>query len=366
MKIGWPRNTFPPLLYLNEIDKNPEAEEIYEKWPLWVTQRDGPFSWKRTAHSGLKGGARRGSAEKLDFLWVDGEGLKVPDGNHEGLKGIMGVFLGPTATRAEENWSAYRNPVKPTVKGGDFRYFNELEGVYEINSKGGDVEATFDNGSHAYDQQLFVRFWNLTGKGGYTVKANREKIPFGLYNDGDIVEDPYETISMLKTASGPARFAGAAATVQQVGFDDRFLARVKGMQFTYQMYSDMETYEAWTADCTDRPLFRFHLGTGDLFSVTLPGKRDYAMSRLPLYMMLNGVNQNTYINQTRGFRVLESGPGEVKFSYTSDEPPGDGAFSVQRGRQLHPGQSASISGRSSHRSTTAAVDERRVLRPLPI
>jgi len=144
MKIGWPRNTFPSFLYLNEIDKNPETDEIYEKWPLWIVQRDGPLSWKRSVHSGLYVGLANGSAQRLDFQWLNGDSLKVLEGGHEGLKGMLGVFLGPTSAEAEENWEAYRNPVKPLVKGGDFRYFNEIEGVYEIDSKGGDVEVTFD------------------------------------------------------------------------------------------------------------------------------------------------------------------------------------------------------------------------------
>ncbi len=340
MKIGWPRNTFPSFLYLNEIDKNPETDEIYEKWPLWIMQRDGPLSWKRSGHSGLQVGPANGSARRLDFLWLNGDSLKVRDGGHEGLKGVMGVFLGPTPARAEEVWNAYRNPVKPGVKGGEFRYFNEIEGVYEINSKGGDAEVTFDNTSRAYDQQIFVRFWNLAGKGGYAVKANRERVPFGLYNDGDLVEDPYETISMLKQATGPARFAGVAIPAGRASSTTVSLTRVRGTQFSYQMYSDMETYEAWTADCTDRPLFRFHVVTGDLYSVTLPGRRDFAMSRLPLYMMLNGVNQNTYMNQTRGFRVLESNPGEVKFSYTSTNLQGTGLSVYNVAAQLIQGRIA--------------------------
>jgi hypothetical protein len=340
MKIGWPRNTFPSWLYMNEIDKNPETDEIYEKWPLWIMQRDGPLSWKRSEHSGLQVGFTGASVQRLDFLWLNGDSLKVPDGGHEGLKGVMGVFLGPTPARAEEAWNAYRNPVKPVVKGGEFRYFNEIEGVYEINSKGGDVELTFDNTSRAYDQQMFVRFWNLAGKGGYAVKANRERVPFGLYNDGDLVEDPYETISMLKQATGPARFAGVAVPAGRASSTTVSLTQVRGTQFSYQMYSDMETYEAWTADCTDRPLFRFHVATGDLYSVTLPGRRDFAMSRLPLYMMLNGVNQNTYMNQTRGFRVLESNPGEVKFSYTSTNLQGTGLSVYKVAAQLIQGRIA--------------------------
>jgi len=340
MKIGWPRNTFPSWLYMNEIDKNPETDEIYEKWPLWIMQRDGPLSWKQGEHSGLQVGFTGGSVQRLDFLWLNGDRLEVPAGGHVGLKGVMGVFLGLTPARAEEVWNAYRNPVKPVVKGGEFRYFNEIEGVYEINSKGGDVEVTFDNTSRAYDQQMFVRFWNLAGKGGYAVKANRERVPFGLYNDGDLVEDPYETISMLKQATGPARFAGVAVPAGRASSTTVSLTRVRGVQFSYQMYSDMETYEAWTNDCTDRPLFRFHVATGDLYSVTLPGRRDFAMSRLPLYMMLNGVNQNTYMNQARGFRVLESNPGEVKFSYTSTNLQGTGLSVFNVAAQLIQGRIA--------------------------
>jgi len=338
MKIGWPRNTFPPFLYLNEIDKNPEKDEIYEKWPLWITQRTGSLSWKRSAQGGLKVGFVDGFVECLDFLWVNGDGLQVPEGDHVGLKGMMGLFLAPTPARAEESWMSYRNPVKPAVKGGAFRYFNEIEGVYEVDSKGADVELTFDDSSRAYDQQIFVRFWNLAGKGAYIAKANREKLPLGLYNDGDLVEDPYETISMLKPASGPARFAGVAVPARRGAPTAVSLARVRGMQFTYQMYSDMQTYEAWANECTDHPLFRFHLATGDLYSVTLPGRRDFALAKLPLYLLLNGVNQDTYMNQTRGFRVLESNPGEVKFAYTSTNLQGTGRSVFDVTAQFAPGR----------------------------
>jgi hypothetical protein len=324
MKIGWPRNTFPAFLYLNEIDRNPETEEIFEKWPLWVTQRDGPLSWKRSEHSGLRASFSGGSAMGLDFLWVNGDSMEIPVGGHIGLNAMMGVFLGATPERAEELWKGYRNPLLPVVRGGEFRYFNELEGVYEVDSKGLDVDVSFDNRARDYDQPLFVRFWNLAGKGGYTATANRQNLALGLYNDGDLIEDPYETISMLKQATGPARFAGVAVVAGKASTTSVSLQRVAGMQFAYQMYSDMQTYEAWTNDCSDLPLFRFHLATGDLYSVTLPGKRDYALAKLPLYVLLNGVNQDTYMNQTRGFRLLDGSPGEVRFSYTTTNLQGTG------------------------------------------
>ena len=42
MRIGWIRNKNPEWLYMREIDTNPETDELYEKWPLWITQRGKP------------------------------------------------------------------------------------------------------------------------------------------------------------------------------------------------------------------------------------------------------------------------------------------------------------------------------------
>ena len=322
MKIGWSRNTYPSWPYLNEIDTQPETDELYEKWPLWITQRESPISWKRSERSGLKVGFAEGAVQRLDFLWLNGDSLKVPNGGYVALNGMMAVFLGPISARAEELWNAYRNPSKPAVKGGEFRYYNEIEGIYEIDSKGGDVEATFYNASRAYECQVYVRFWNLTGKGACVVKVNRENAPFGLFNDGDMIEDPM--VPMLKQATGPARFAALAVPLGRGSSTTVALTRSQGMQFAYQMYSDLETFEAWTDDCTDRPLFRFHATKGELYSIALPGKRDYAMAKLPLYWVLNGVNNDTFMNHTRGFSVLESDSGEVKFSYTGTNLQGTG------------------------------------------
>ncbi len=322
MKIGWPRNSYPAWLYLNEIDRNPETEELYEKWPLWVAQRGAPLSWKRSAHSGLEVEYTGNGARQLDFLWLNGDSLKVADGGYAALNGSMGLFFGPASTVVEERWKAHCTPEKPEVKNGGFRYYNDIESVYEIDTKGGDTEVVFDNTTGSSDRIRCLRFWNLKGKGACVVKVNGENVPFGLYNDGDRIEDPM--VPILKETTGPARFAALEVNVRRGTRAVVSLSRKPGMQLAYQMYSDLETYEGWTDSCAGRPLFLFQQSKGELYHATLPGKTDYAMAKLPLYWMRNGVNNDTFMNHTRGFKLMGSGPDAVRFVYTGTNLQGTG------------------------------------------
>lgn len=322
MKLGWSRNRYPSWLYLNEIDRNPEKEELYEKWPLWIVQRGSPLAWKRSEHSGLEVTYSGDGAKKLDFLWLSGDSLRVPDGGYIPLNANVGIFLGAENAEAEALWKSYRTPEKPMVKGGEFKYFNEIENVYEFDTKGGDAEVTLDNVTGTYDRVCYLRFWNLKGKGACVVQVNNQETPVGLYNDGDRIEDPM--VPFLKETTGPARFAALQVIVRKGTVATVTLNRKPGMQFVYQMYSNLETYEAWTDACAERPLFYFHQTVGELFQVTLPEKSGYAFAKLPLYWVRNGVNNNTFMFHTRGFRLMRGGPDAVRFVYTGTNLEGNG------------------------------------------
>ena len=321
-KIGWRRNTSPAWLYLNEIDNNPETEELYEKWPAWITQRGGPPSWNKNSRSGMYSRFSAGGVERLDFRWISGDSLKIAQNGWTPFNGMVAVFFGSNAPRTAQLWSDHVKPKSPVVKGGEFKYYNEIEGVYEIDSQGGDVTVSFDGVSEIADRTAYVRFWNLSGKGACEIKVNGKPIPFGLYNTGDIIEDPI--VPMLKNPTGPARFAGAAVAVSKNAATVLTLTRKPGIQLAYQMYSALETCEAWSDACAESPLFKLHLCTGEIYEATLPGKRDYAFIKLPIYWVKNGVNNNTFMNNTRGFSVLENGPDRIRFAYTGVNLEGSG------------------------------------------
>ena len=322
MKTGWLRNSYPAWMYMNNIAENPETDELYEKWPLWITQRGNPLSWKVTPHSKLSADFAGNGLERLEFLWADGDSMAVAKGGYKALNGVMAVFLGKNALEVGNLWKSHEKPLEPEVVKGDFRYYNEIEGVYEIDSAGNAADVSFDNLAGTYPRDVFVRFWNLSGKSGYEVTANNKPVPFGLYNDGDILEDPM--VSIVKQAADPARFAALA---QSLGKGTKTRVRVMpkpGIQFVYQMYSDLETYESWSDTCNDTPLFRFHVKKGEVYHATLPGKDDYAFFKLPLYWLKNGVNQDTFMNHTRGFAVTNNGPDHLQFTYTGVNLQGTG------------------------------------------
>ena len=315
VKIGWSRNSYPQWLYLREIDNNPETDELYERWPPWITQRGNSITWIPTQNSGCIADYSESGVDKLSFLWVNGDSLEVPAGGYYALNGIMGLVLAENAYMAGSLWKNHEQPAIPVIKKGSFRYYNEIEGIYEIDSSGSDVDISFDNVTNSLNKPIFIRIWNLEGKNAYEVSVNGKSVPFCLYNDGDIIDDPM--VSVVKDASGPARFAGVACTVQGGSKSKVTLTSVPGLQFTYQMYSELETYEAWSGACTSEPLFRFYKNRGALYHVTLPGKDEYAIFKLPLYWLKNGVNSNTFMNQSRGFVIDTTRPDRINFTFTA-------------------------------------------------
>ncbi|MEW5901907.1 MAG: hypothetical protein AB1715_10630, partial [Acidobacteriota bacterium] len=315
LKIGWLRNLYPDFVYLREVAKSPERDELYEKWPLWIAQRGSPLGWKAAESSGVEVRLEKSRAAALSLLWLHQDKRAMPQAGYQVFNAPVAIFLGRTKAEAEELWQNFSNPLNPAVERGDFRYYNEIEGLYEVDSQSGEAALTFDCASEKFDRQFVVRFWNLAGNGACVIRADGKDIPFSLMNDGDLVEDPMVFIS--KKASGPARLATVSLTIPKGEKRRLTLSRRPGLQLTYEMYSELETYEAWSDKCVDNPIFRFHLRELAIYQATLPEGRDYAFFKLPLYWLKNGVNPLTFMNHLRGFEIQANGPEEVLFSVRS-------------------------------------------------
>lgn len=311
-KIGWLRNLYPQFLYLREIDKNAETDELYEKWPLWITQRGSPLGWAIDESSGVEVEMSKSRPSRISLLWHRDGRLAIPQGGYQVFNAPLAIVLGRNTTAADALWENFARPIKPAVERGNFRFYNEIEGLYEVDSQGGEVALTFDCTKEKFDRLFIVRFWNLQGNGACVIRANGKPAPFSLMNDGDLVEDPMVFIS--KEASGPARLAIVGLTVPKGQKTRLTFERQPGCQFTYQMYSDLETYEAWSDKCQDQFLFRLHLKELAIYQAKLPEGRDCAFFKLPLYWLKNGVNPATFMNHLRHFEILENGPEEILFS----------------------------------------------------
>lgn len=314
VKIGWLRNLYPRFPYLREVDRNPETDELYEKWPPWISQRGYPLGWKMDKSSGLELNFSKTGLKNLSLLWVNKESIMIPEAGYQSFNGTVAIFLGETKDDTESLWENFKNPIKPFVQKGNFRFYNEIEGVYEVDSQGSDVDLTFDCSQGTADRPIVLRLCNLKGKSAYAIRVNDKPVPFSLMNDGDLIEDPM--VFIVKEASGPANLALVSFTALKGKKSRLTMVRKPGLQFTYEMYSALETYEAWSEQCSVKPLFRFHLQNGSIYHATLPGKKDYAFFKLPLYWMKNGVNPATFMNHIRGFQIEENGPENIQFTLT--------------------------------------------------
>ncbi len=316
--LGWLRNQYPPYLYLHEVDRDPETDDLYERWPLWITQRGAPLGWRLDESSGLELAASKGRPSSLSFLWVRGKPAAIPAGGYAVFNAPLIVVFGRTKDEARGRWEAYARPLEPAAEAGDYRFYNEIEGLYEVDSHGGPVSLTFDATKETISRVELVRVANLGGSGAHVFRVGGEPALFSLLNDGDIVEDPM--VFIAKNASGPARWALVSVSVP-AGKKVRLAEEPQpGLQLAYQMYSGLETYEGWSDRCQGSPLFRFHLQELTIYQATYPGARDYAFFKLPLYFLKNGVNPATFMNQLRDFDVLENGPDEIVFSVRSVTP----------------------------------------------
>lgn len=318
IKLGWLRNRYPQFPYLREVDRNPETDELYERWPLWISQRGSPLGWGLNDSSGLEVELAMGKPSRLSLLWVRGADVPIPRGGYIAFNAPLAIILGRTRADVESLWEEFSRPLAPTVESGDFRFYNEIEGVYEVDSQGRSVSLAFDATKDRIDRVILVRLWNLEGQAAHVFKADGEPVPFSLMNDGDIVDDPM--VFIVKNASGPARSAVVSLAVPKGKKVRLTTERKPGLQLTYQMYSDLETYEAWSERCEGSPLFRLHLKELSVYQATYPGARDYALFKLPLYFLKNGVNPATFASQLRDFEVVENGPDEILFSLRSVTP----------------------------------------------
>jgi hypothetical protein len=315
LKLGWLRNRYPQLLYLREVDRNPETDELYERWPLWISQRGSPLGWGFDDSSGLEVEQAQRKPSKISLLWVRDAAVPSPAGGYVAFNAPLAIVQGRSRAEAESLWDGFSRPLAPAVEAGDFRFYNEIDGLYELDTHGQPVSLAFDATKETSDRVVLVRLWNLEGRGAHVFRVDDEPAPFSLMNDGDVVDDPM--VFIVKNATGPARTAIVSVSVPK-GKKVRFRGvRKPGLQLAYQMYSDLETYEAWSERCDNSPLFRFHLREIAIYQATYPGARDYAFFKLPLYFLKNGVNPSTFANQLRDFEVVENGPDEILFSVRS-------------------------------------------------
>ena len=318
VKLGWLRNQYPPFIYLREVAVDPRNDDLYERWPLWITQRGTPLGWRQDGSSGLEVDYSKGKPVSLSLLWVKDKAAAIPAGGYAAFNAPLAVVLGGTKAEAQARWEDYSRPLVPTVEPGDFRYYNEIEGIYEVDSRGRAVSVVFDAAGEKSGRAPLVRVWNLQGTGAHVFRSDGEPTPFTLMNDGDIVDDPM--VFIVKNATGPARSAvvsldvPAGKTVRLTGEPGA------GLQFAYQMHSELETYEAWSDRCDGSPLFRFHLKEIAIYQATFPGARDYAFFKLPLYFMKNGVNPSTFMTQLRDFEIRENGPDAIVWAVRSVTP----------------------------------------------
>ena len=322
MRLGWSRNVYPNFLYVREVDKDPEKDELYERWPPWISQRGQPLGWAADPSSGLEAVFSGSGLENLSILWANDTAQPIPEGGYKALNGALGIFWGRDEAEVESRWRCTRQPLKPSLEKGSFRFYNEIEGLYEVDAEGGPVRMTLDCRNEELDRPFVFRFWNLKGKNGAALKLNGEAVPLSLMNDGGLVEDPM--VFIVKDATGPANCALATFVAPRGRVSRVDLERAAGMQFTYQMYSELETYEAWSDDCTDLPLFVFHLREGTIYHARLPGRPDYAFFKLPLFWVKNGVNPATFMTDVRGFKVEANGPDEIQFLFSATNLQGSG------------------------------------------
>jgi len=322
LRMGWLRPVYPKFMYLREIDQNPETDELYERWPPWISQRGSPLGWTINESSGIAVDASQEGRLDMSILWNHKNLISIPEGGYQLFNGVLAVMTGQVKKDVETGWLSFATPVRPLVQKGDFRFYNEIEGLYELDSQGGDVDLTFDCSKEKIDRSIFVRLWNLKDKTGYVVRVNGQPVPFSLMNDGDIVEDPMVFVDRKST--GPARSAVVIFTAAKGEKARLTMTRTHGIQLTYQMYSETEIFEAWTSACTSRPLFELHLKEMALYRGTRPGGQGYAFFKLPLHWLKNGVNPATFMNNLRGFSIRINGPDFIQFDLIGVDLQGTG------------------------------------------
>ena len=312
---------FLGVYWKNDVGRRPFQLDygrppFYKKWPhlvdQWSVQPFEEQGWRLDPSAGLSLEQKK-EMTRIGVHWLRGAEREI--GPRMDLIGLLALSLSDNVDDLKRRIVHHQNPFRPEVSGGEFRYYEEVDGAYEVIK-------TDPNGVHiafppdAYERTVRLKLFNLKGDGAIKVFRNGVLVQPQLVSYGDRTDDPL--VPVMVHPHGSADEAILSFKLQSDGPTEVTLEETEGIHAAYQMRDCLRTIIPWRSGNAGFGDLEFSLADGKARNIRKPGQKSEAVTEHPLYWFFGCAHSPFhYLNQLRGFSIIENGPDVVRFYYES-------------------------------------------------
>jgi len=241
-------------------------------------------------------------------------GAKATPSKEQAFYGLMGLSLGAPEAETVRRVQAHQQPLVPQVTGGELRYYDTVDAVYEV-MKGGESEMSVTFPPDPLERTARVRVFKLCGRGAVLAEADGRPLTPQLLSFGRCTDDPL--VPVRAQPHGPADEAVATLRLNANGPSRLLLRETEGMHAAYQMRDAWRGVIPWRSGNREGD-FEFSLRDGRARRLRKPGATAEAVAEHPLFWLLHcGYSPSHYVNHLREFEVTQNGPEAVAFRYAA-------------------------------------------------
>ncbi|MCK4624277.1 MAG: hypothetical protein KAV00_03130 [Phycisphaerae bacterium] len=304
--------------------KDPKAPK-FETFPQFFDQIYGPPGWKRESSSGIAVVSTK-KTQQIRYYWKKDsiEALK----QRRRYKALCCLSVAGSPGKIKERSYAHRNPLAPSVSGGRFKYYDEIDGVYLVRADSGSrkVRISFDAAGERNPRDVRIRLFGLGGMGAVLCKHNGKSLVPQLVSMGLNIDDVM--CPPIKESDGPAQEAIVSLPLKKETPTIVEIEETKGIHATYQKKSDGQNVLIWSDQSSEVPNLIFSLADSKLRDFRKWGKKEVGIREMGLYWMAcgywieNRLPSYYHCNMVKDFQITKNGPDSVKFYFKSENVTG--------------------------------------------
>ena len=299
-------------------------------WPTGMQQWcRGNMSWAAGGESAGVGAALTDEGPTLSLAWLQ-KGAVAEEVTYTAM---LVVSLASDLEELERRIQAVQQPLEPRVDGGNFRYYTEEDGAYEIGQ--GDptgVNITFP--ADPLERQVRLRFYRRKTDprhyGGVVVTAKGQPLRFQLVSDGELVDDicvpmemphRYHSVDDVTMATRLSAGEPTEIRIEKVpGIHAAYQTEVTGLDLQRRA-GNCRDIAIWSSRNKEKPALELDLFSMAAHRFTACDQSEYAVWEMPMAWFKScGISKHEYCNHVKEFRVEKNGPDAVEIYTRSTNP----------------------------------------------
>ena len=301
--------------------------DLYDQWP------DEP-GW-----SPEQGAQLLCTGEEIRWVWRSG--CREPAGIIEGHRALLHLRF-DAEREALVKWAGcLREPVEPEAHGARYRYWHALDGTYAFRKDRDADEARLVFPADPAEREVHVCLFDLRGTGGVQATMDGQSTVAQTVSLGGRLDDPLgSNLGRVDDFHGPV-LTDPGHPPFELFLSTRLSAdrpteigvrEGPGVALSYQRWDDRRQLTLTSSTAPGRSLGQLAVRDGKFRDITKPSGAAFGIAQIPHYWFkANALTPFHYVNQPERLEILENGPQQVVFRYTSTNT-GKRARSEQRVR----------------------------------